>query len=70
MSYTSLSSYQVALAALLPKRGTGATAEALANASTFPIALVQSELAAMAAAGLVTLDAETGEYRNAGDPHE
>jgi DNA-binding IclR family transcriptional regulator len=68
VSYTRLSSYQVALAALLPKRGTGATAEALAAASTLPIALVRSGLDAMAAAGLVTFDAESGEYRNAGDP--
>ena len=67
MSYASLSSYQIALAALMPKPGIGATAEALAKASTLPLALVTSELQALVATGLLTFDPATGEFTDAGD---
>lgn len=70
MSYISLSAYQVALVALLPKRGTGATAETLAQSSNLPFARVVTELKAMVAAGVLVFDEGTGEYRNAGDRHD
>lgn len=70
MSYTSLSSHQVALAALMPKHGAGVTAAAMATASTFPVEFVRSEMDALVSAGPLTFDATTGQYRNAGDDHE
>jgi DNA-binding IclR family transcriptional regulator len=64
-----LSGYQIALAALLPKRGTGATEEQLVQASKLPQPIVRAELRQMVDAGLLTFDAASGEYRNAGDAH-
>jgi hypothetical protein len=64
MSFASLSRYQVALAALLPKPGTGATAPQLAAAGNLPLDLVKSELQQLVDAGLATHDLATGEYRS------
>lgn len=67
MSYLTLSTYQIALAAILPKPGAGMTDEALAAATNFPLNLVRRELLAMVQAGEATLDVNTGRYSAAGE---
>jgi hypothetical protein len=70
VSFLTVSTYQIALAAILPKAGAGMTAEALAAATGFPIDLVRDELRAMVRAGQAVFNAVTGAYVAAGDPHE
>jgi DNA-binding IclR family transcriptional regulator len=70
MSVITLTGYQVALMALLPKRAWGCTAEQLAKSSGLPLATVQYELAALVESRQLALDAAIGEYRNPGDMHE
>jgi hypothetical protein len=70
MTFLTVSTYQIALAAMLPKPGDGITDEALAAATSFPLDLVQRELLAMVQAGEAALDINTGRYSAAGESHE
>jgi DNA-binding IclR family transcriptional regulator len=70
VTYLTVSTYQIALAAILPKAGAGMTPEALATATNLPVDLVREELHTMVQAGHAHLNAETGEYCAAGDRNE
>jgi DNA-binding IclR family transcriptional regulator len=58
---------QVAILALLPKRGWGLTAQQLATNTRLPLARVQQELQVLTQARQLTFDPATGEYRNPGE---
>lgn len=66
--YESLSSYMVALAALVPKRGSTITTQALATASTLSPERVRQELLPMVDAGSVIYDAATDSYTTPAQP--
>ncbi len=68
MSYTTLTSYQVALLALVPKRQ-AVTATRLARDSNLSPALVEYELRGLVAAGHLVFDPNQCEYRLAGETH-
>jgi hypothetical protein len=70
MTFLTVSTYQIALAAILPKGGQGMTDETLAAATNFPLDLVRRELLAMVQAGEAALDVNTGLYSAAGERDE
>jgi hypothetical protein len=69
MTFLTVSTYQIALTAILPKADAGMTDEALAAATNFPLDLVRRELLAMVQAGEAILDVNTGRYSAAGEQH-
>ncbi|MCA0213102.1 MAG: hypothetical protein LCH79_08000 [Proteobacteria bacterium] len=66
--YQSLSSYMVALAALVPKRGSAITTLALATASNLSAERVRLELQPLVDAGSVVYDAASDTYTTPAQP--
>lgn len=66
--YQSLPSYMVALAALVPKRGSTITTDALATASTLSAERVRQELQPLVDAGSLVYDAATDTFTTPAQP--
>jgi DNA-binding IclR family transcriptional regulator len=63
MPHVFLTNHQVAFLALIPKAG-GMSAEALAQATTFPLRIVREQLQGLVAGELLVHDEATGEFRH------